>query len=85
VNAAYAVGQGSKTGTIEAGKRADIAVLAIPDYQELPRLFGINQVRMALREGQVVFNRGRWKIGAHEPISGGMRAEPFGRAKSQAS
>jgi imidazolonepropionase len=87
VNAAYAIGQGSQTGTIQMGKRADIAVLAIPDYRELPRQFGINQVRQVLRQGQVVFNRGRWKIGAHaeDHRDGGMRTESLRRARSQAS
>ncbi len=97
VNAAYALGQGSKTGTIEAGKRADIAVLGIPDYHELPRQFGINQVRMVIRDGQVVFNRGRWKIEAHaheranatervppERLNGRVRPEHFRRERSQA-
>jgi imidazolonepropionase len=84
VNAAYALGLGSRTGTLEAGKSADIAVLAIPDYRELPRHFGINQVRLVLRRGQVAFNRGRWKIGAHEPSAGGVRSEHLRRAKSQA-
>lgn len=84
VNAAYALGLGSQTGSIEAGKRADIVVLAIPDYHEVPRHFGINQVRLVLRRGQVAFNRGRWKIGAHEPTSGGVRPEHLRRAKSKA-
>lgn len=87
INSAHALGQGAQTGTIEAGKRADITVLAIPDYRELPRQFGINQVRQVLRAGQVVFNRGRWRIGAHadEPRDGGMRPEPLRRARSQAN
>lgn len=87
INAAHALGQSAQTGTIQQGKRADIAILAIPDYRELPRQFGINQVRQVLRDGQVVFNRGRWRIGAHanEARDGGMRTEPLRRTRSQAS
>ena len=75
VNAAYAVGCGETAGTLEQGKRADILVLTIPDYREIPRQFGINHVGMVLRDGTVVYNRSRWKIGAHEPISGRVRAQ----------
>lgn len=87
INSAHAIGQGSRTGSIEAGKRADLLVLAIPDYRELPRQFGINQVRMVFRGGQLVFNRGRWKVGAQSDDSsdGGMRTEFFRRARSQAN
>lgn len=86
VNSAYALGQGSRTGTIEVGRQADLTVLAVPDYHELPRQFGINQVRMAVRAGQVVFNRGRWKMESHvEPLGRGMRTEHLRRARSQAS
>jgi imidazolonepropionase len=62
VNAAHAVGRGHLTGTLEAGKRADLLVLNVPDYREIPRRFGINHVVMAIREGNVVFNRTRWKV-----------------------
>jgi imidazolonepropionase len=69
VNAAYAVGCGETAGTLEVGKRADILVLTIPDYREIPRQFGINHVGIVLRSGEVVLNRSRWKIGSHEPIA----------------
>lgn len=62
INAAHAVGRGHLTGTLEAGKRADLLVLNVPDYREIPRRFGINHVVMAIREGNVVFNRTRWKV-----------------------
>ncbi|HZQ51990.1 MAG TPA: amidohydrolase family protein [Bryobacteraceae bacterium] len=62
INAAHALGRGHLTGTLEAGKRADLLVLNVPDYREIPRRFGINHVVMAIREGNVVFNRTRWKV-----------------------
>ena len=64
VNAAHAAGVGALAGSIEAGKRADLLVLTLSDYREIPRQFGINHVGMAIREGNVVFNRTRWKVGA---------------------
>ena len=57
VNAAHAVGVGHLTGSIEVGKRADLLLLMLPDYHEISRQFGINHVGMAIREGNVVFNR----------------------------
>lgn len=63
VNAAHAVGRGHLTGSLEVGKRADLLVLNVPDYREIPRRFGINHVVMAIRDGNVVFNRTRWKVG----------------------
>ncbi len=61
INAAYAAGCGHVTGSLEYGKDADILVMNVPDYRELPRQFGMNHVEMALRQGTVVLNRTRWK------------------------
>ena len=80
INAAHAVGCGGFSGTLEVGKRADILVLSVPDYREIPRQFGINHVGMVLRDGAVVLNRSRWKIGAHEPLTGRVRAQHIGGA-----
>lgn len=64
VNAAYAVGCGQVTGSLEFGKRADLLVMNIPDYREIPRRLGINHVGFAIRAGNLVVNRTRWKMGA---------------------
>ena len=64
VNAAYAVGCGQVAGTLEFGKRADLLVLNVPDYREIPRRLGINHVGFAIREGNLVLNRTRWRMGA---------------------
>jgi len=61
INAAYAAGCGNVTGSLEVGKRADLLLLNVPDYREVPSQFGINHVDMAIREGNVVLNRTRWK------------------------
>lgn len=67
VNAAHALGLGETHGSIMRGKRADLLVLNIPDYRDIPRHFGINHVRLAVCDGEVVLNRSGWKIGSHEP------------------
>ncbi len=64
INAAHAVGCGHIAGSIEFGKRADVLVLSVPDYREIPRQFGVNHVELAIRNGAVVFNRTRWKASA---------------------
>ena len=57
INAAYATGCEHLTGSLEVGKDADIIVLDVSDYRELPRQFGINHVDFALRRGETVFDR----------------------------
>ena len=61
VNAAWALGVAHRTGTLEAGKHADLMVLSMGDYRELARQFGINHVAMILRHGKVVLNRTNWR------------------------
>ncbi|HEX4169993.1 MAG TPA: amidohydrolase family protein [Bryobacteraceae bacterium] len=64
VNAAHALGLGHSIGTLEIGKRADLIVMSLPDYREIPRRFGTNHVGMVVREGRIVFNRTGWKVSA---------------------
>jgi imidazolonepropionase len=64
INAAWAAGLAHTTGTLEVGKRADMLVLNLPDYRELPRRFGTNHVGMAIRDGKIAFNRTSWKVSA---------------------
>jgi imidazolonepropionase len=64
INAAHALGCGHEVGSLEAGKRADILVLSLSDYREIPRRIGVNQVLMALRDGNFLINRRRAKASA---------------------
>jgi imidazolonepropionase len=64
INAAHALGRGDETGSLEAGKRADLLVLNLSDYREIPRRIGVNQVAMALRDGNFLINRKRAKASA---------------------
>lgn len=57
INAAYATGCEHLTGSLEVGKDADLIVLDVSDYNELPRQFGVNHVDFALRKGVIVFDR----------------------------
>jgi imidazolonepropionase len=61
INAAYAIGVGGKAGSIELGKEADLLVMNMGDYRDLPRQFGSNNAGMVIRGGTVVLNRIGWK------------------------
>lgn len=62
INAAHAVGRGASLGSLETGKLADLLVINLPDYRQIPRQLGTNTVGMAIREGKISFNRAGWKV-----------------------
>lgn len=51
INAAYAIGLGDRTGSIEPGKLADLLILDADDYRMLPYRFGANLVRTVVKRG----------------------------------
>ncbi|MCB0163570.1 MAG: imidazolonepropionase [Anaerolineae bacterium] len=53
-NAAYAIGLGDRVGSLEAGKQADMVIVAAPDYRHLAYQFGGNLVATVIKRGQVV-------------------------------
>ncbi len=58
LNAAAAIGLSSDIGSIEVGKKADMLILDIPNYQYLPYHFGVNHVETVIKQGKVLeFNR----------------------------
>ncbi len=59
VNAAYSLLRDHKIGSLETGKQADIAILDVDDYREIPYYFGVNKCWMTLKKGQPVFQKTR--------------------------
>ncbi len=57
INGACAVGLQDETGSIEAGKRADILILECPEISFLAYNTGINQVQKVIKNGKVVFDK----------------------------
>jgi imidazolonepropionase len=57
INGAYSLGAADRLGTIEAGKQADIILMDVADYRELPYFFGINHCVLTIKKGNVVINR----------------------------
>jgi imidazolonepropionase len=54
INAAHAIGMGNEVGSIEVGKRADLAILSVPNYQHIPYRWGSNNVEMVIKAGKIV-------------------------------
>lgn len=57
INAAHAIGLSKKVGSIEVGKQADILILDIDHYKQLPYFFGVNHVRTVIKKGKVLFGK----------------------------
>lgn len=54
INAAAALGRAGETGSLTAGKKADILILDIPDYRHMGYRFGGNLVNTVIRGGENV-------------------------------
>ncbi|MEJ2247753.1 MAG: imidazolonepropionase [Acidobacteriota bacterium] len=57
INGAYSLGLSDKIGTLEEGKQADIVLMGVSDYRELPYFFGVNHCIVTIKKGNIVFNR----------------------------
>jgi imidazolonepropionase len=53
INGAYALGLGDRIGSIEPGKQADIILLNLTDYRQLPYYFGINHCKTIIKRGKL--------------------------------
>ncbi|MBI2070803.1 MAG: imidazolonepropionase [Elusimicrobia bacterium] len=58
INGAHALALGRKLGSLEAGKQADLIVLDVSDYREIPYYFAVNMVCGVVKKGHVVFWNG---------------------------
>jgi imidazolonepropionase len=54
INAAHAIKRAHEVGSLEQGKKADIAVLDAPSYRFLGYRFGVNLVEKVFKEGKLV-------------------------------
>ncbi len=59
INGAHAMGRAASIGSIEAGKSADLIILGVPDYRELPYHFGVNLVNLVMSRGTVLMERSK--------------------------
>jgi imidazolonepropionase len=58
INAAYSLGRGRETGSLEAGKRADFCLHDAADYRELAYFFGVEHAHATYVAGRLAFRRG---------------------------
>lgn len=57
LNAAYSLGLSERLGSLEEGKQADIVLMNVPDYREIPYFFGVNHCVVTIKKGNIVVNR----------------------------
>ncbi len=58
LNAACCLGVGDEVGSIEVGKRADLALLDAPNLLHLAYHYGVNPIAAVVREGRLVYRAG---------------------------
>ncbi|MFX1503240.1 MAG: imidazolonepropionase, partial [Promethearchaeota archaeon] len=54
INAACAIQKQDEIGSLEIGKKADLIVLDVPNYNFLPYHFGVNLVSKVIKNGQII-------------------------------
>jgi len=54
INAAHAIGEASRIGSLEPGKKADIVIVDAPNHRFLGYKFGVNLVETVIKDGKVV-------------------------------
>lgn len=57
INGAHALGAGGRIGSLEKGKQADIVLMDVGDYRELPYFFGVNHCVLTIKNGNEIINR----------------------------
>lgn len=56
INAAAALGISHYTGSIEAGKQADMVIFDTPNYRDILYHFGINQAETVIKNGKIIYH-----------------------------
>ncbi len=54
INAAHALRRADRIGSLEPGKQADLLVMDVEDYREIPYYFAINHCVMTVKRGRVI-------------------------------
>ncbi len=55
INAAHALRRADRIGSLEAGKQADLIVLDVEDYREIPYYFAMNHCVMTVKRGRPIY------------------------------
>lgn len=54
INAAHSLDCGSRIGSLEPGKQADVVVFDCDDYRKIPYFFGVNHASIVIKKGALV-------------------------------
>jgi imidazolonepropionase len=57
INAAYALRRADRLGPLEPGKQADLVVMDVNDYREIPYYFGWNHCVLTAKRGRIIYCR----------------------------
>jgi imidazolonepropionase len=57
LNAAHALRRAHRLGSLEAGKQADLIVLDVADYREIPYYFAMNHCVTTVKRGNIIYTR----------------------------
>jgi len=58
INGAHALCRANRIGSLEPGKQADLCIMGVEDYRQIPYFFGMNHCKMTLKKGRIVYQRG---------------------------
>jgi len=61
INGAHALRRAASIGSLETGKSADLLMLSVPDYREIPYHFGVNLVDLVMKNGATLLQRSEVK------------------------
>jgi len=56
INAAFAIGQGHRAGSIEEGKRADMVIFDTADHRDIAYEFGGSLTKTVIKRGKIVYD-----------------------------
>ncbi len=59
INAAFAINREKEIGSLEVGKKADIIILNVPNYESIPYKLGMGIVDTVIKNGRVVVENGK--------------------------
>jgi len=59
INSACAIDRQDEIGSIEVGKKADIIIFDVPNYNFLPYQFGVNLVSKVIKNGKILVNNNK--------------------------
>lgn len=58
INGAFALGSAARIGSLEPGKNANLLLMNVSDYRDIPYSAGVNNVHMTVKDGAVIYTEG---------------------------